>query len=255
MKTLKSIASRITSAATVSGQIKHRWIASQLAGIVAVLLSQPGIAGVVLTFDHNPLTNFERIDQNYGDRVTTSPDAAGHQYGFVDDGFGTTPNVELAYGGSLPSLWTTGYGDLVNILFNDQDGETSLNLTLTADPGFEVGVFSFDLASFSNAGQTIPGLQVIDTVSNATLFSQGSTDVTGTAHENFAFSGGLFARNLTIDIDLTGLGTVSDNIGIDNVYFVQREMYPVPVPAAVWLFGSGLIGLMAIARRKNYRRK
>jgi hypothetical protein len=26
---------------------------------------------------------------------------------------------------------------------------------------------------------------------------------------------------------------------------------PVPVPAAVWLFGSGLIGLIGIARRKN----
>lgn len=26
---------------------------------------------------------------------------------------------------------------------------------------------------------------------------------------------------------------------------------PVPVPAAVWLFGSGLLGLMAIARRKS----
>ena len=26
---------------------------------------------------------------------------------------------------------------------------------------------------------------------------------------------------------------------------------PVPVPAAIWLFGSGLLGLVGIARRKN----
>jgi len=26
---------------------------------------------------------------------------------------------------------------------------------------------------------------------------------------------------------------------------------PVPVPAAVWLFGSGLIGLVGVARRKR----
>ncbi len=26
----------------------------------------------------------------------------------------------------------------------------------------------------------------------------------------------------------------------------------VPVPAAVWLFGSGLIGLAGLARRKKY---
>jgi len=27
---------------------------------------------------------------------------------------------------------------------------------------------------------------------------------------------------------------------------------PVPVPAAVWLFGSGLLGLIGVARRRNY---
>jgi hypothetical protein len=26
---------------------------------------------------------------------------------------------------------------------------------------------------------------------------------------------------------------------------------PVPIPAAVWLFGSGLLGLIGIARRKK----
>lgn len=30
-----------------------------------------------------------------------------------------------------------------------------------------------------------------------------------------------------------------------------REVSPVPVPAAVWLFGSGLIGLAGMARRKK----
>jgi len=33
-------------------------------------------------------------------------------------------------------------------------------------------------------------------------------------------------------------------------YLVQAS--PVPVPAAVWLFGTGLIGLAGIARRKNH---
>jgi len=34
-------------------------------------------------------------------------------------------------------------------------------------------------------------------------------------------------------------------------YLVQASPVPVPVPAAVWLFGSGLIGLAGIARRKQ----
>ena len=35
--------------------------------------------------------------------------------------------------------------------------------------------------------------------------------------------------------------------------FTQSMMLntPVPVPAAVWLFGSGLIGLVGVARRKK----
>ena len=38
----------------------------------------------------------------------------------------------------------------------------------------------------------------------------------------------------------------------DNDYLVWKgEVNPVPVPAAVWLFGSGLIGLVGIARRKK----
>ena len=34
-------------------------------------------------------------------------------------------------------------------------------------------------------------------------------------------------------------------------YLVYRDVSPVPVPAAAWLFGSGLIGLIGVARRKK----
>ena len=36
---------------------------------------------------------------------------------------------------------------------------------------------------------------------------------------------------------------------IEGIYLVQDTV--VPVPAAVWLFGSGLIGLVGVARRKK----
>ena len=38
----------------------------------------------------------------------------------------------------------------------------------------------------------------------------------------------------------------ADSIGIDNF-----TIDSVPLPAAVWLFGSGLLGLIGIARRKK----
>lgn len=40
-----------------------------------------------------------------------------------------------------------------------------------------------------------------------------------------------------------GLEVMGSTIGVD--------LQPVPVPAAVWLFGSGLMGLAAIARRRS----
>lgn len=43
-----------------------------------------------------------------------------------------------------------------------------------------------------------------------------------------------------------------ENLGVagNGIYLVRESLSAVPVPAAVWLFGSGLIGLAGIARRK-----
>jgi hypothetical protein len=37
---------------------------------------------------------------------------------------------------------------------------------------------------------------------------------------------------------------------IDNVS-ITADLAPIPIPAAVWLFGSGLVGLVGVARRKR----
>ena len=40
-------------------------------------------------------------------------------------------------------------------------------------------------------------------------------------------------------------------LGGDQSYLIELTSFrPVPIPAAVWLFGSGLLGLIGIARRK-----
>ncbi|MGD2054043.1 MAG: VPLPA-CTERM sorting domain-containing protein [Gammaproteobacteria bacterium] len=50
---------------------------------------------------------------------------------------------------------------------------------------------------------------------------------------------------------LTGNDVPSDNF-YDNVTWQQTSsVNPVPVPAAVWLFGSGLVGLVGVARRRK----
>jgi len=46
--------------------------------------------------------------------------------------------------------------------------------------------------------------------------------------------------------------TAKRDIDFDNISYAVWEVSAVPVPAAVWLFGSGLIGLVGLARRKTH---
>ncbi|MGH9718628.1 MAG: hypothetical protein ACRD8O_00315, partial [Bryobacteraceae bacterium] len=63
------------------------------------------------------------INQEYGDRVTGTPDVNGtttFHYLFGAEGF--TPNVEIGYGPTAiftggPTLWRYDYGDLQRVLF------------------------------------------------------------------------------------------------------------------------------------------
>jgi len=52
---------------------------------------------------------------------------------------------------------------------------------------------------------------------------------------------------IAMSIDFSG--TVNQ-VGFDNITFGSVDPTVIPVPAAVWLFGSGLVGLIGVARRK-----
>lgn len=92
--------------------------------------------------------------------------------------------------------------------------------------------------------------------------------------EDFSFLGTLFAGTYTAVFSSTGGrggmryinndpyadGTIYNTDGTfsipgstnaDLAFLVQGDISPIPVPAAAWLFGSGLIGLIGLARRKK----
>ena len=57
--------------------------------------------------------------------------------------------------------------------------------------------------------------------------------------------------SLMLNFGASGLQGIGDESwGLDNVHVAVA---PVPVPPAVWLFGSGLLGLIGMARRKTQR--
>ena len=66
---------------------------------------------------------------------------------------------------------------------------------------------------------------------------------------NLSFTFAHSADNLALNFSAIGLqGILDESWGLDNV---QVAVAPVPIPAAVWLFGSGLLGLIGVARRRK----
>lgn len=207
----------------------------------ALICLGPASAGAtVLTFDFGGMTQ-DQIPDDYGDRVITTNDLVnGFMYGM---GNGFTPNVVVDYAADTGffDLWETGYGDLENALGHtlfEQTGE----IVLTPDPGFRVTLNSFDVAGWLTQTEW-PDSQVLilDAVGNI-LFDSGLITISSTGH--VSFPGSPVSSATALRIQLVNFG----DLGLDNVNFDQSL---VPIPAAVWLFGSALAGL-ALSRRRAH---
>jgi hypothetical protein len=60
-----------------------------------------------------------------------------------------------------------------------------------------------------------------------------------------------FTWTTTLSAGLLDVGLRTTNLAIYSIAFDNFSITPVPVPAAIWLFGSGLVGLIGVARRKK----
>ncbi len=187
-------------------------------------------------------TNGCGVDQNYGDRVVGTSDATG-TYGAEG---GDTPNVVVDYvpsGGDNLTHWTTGYNELTNVLYNEQDFADSFEVSFTADVGFEVTLESLDIGNFG--GAVSPTISVEDE-NGLELFSIVAT-LNASGGDSVLVSPSVSAQTLTLIVNTTGLGNLSDNVGLDNIVFSQ-QVSPVPLPAAAWLFLSAFGALVGIKR-------
>ncbi len=221
----------------------------QLTMIFAASLLCGSASATVLTFDIAGAGNGLLMPQDYGDNVTATT-MGNFSYGSAG---GFTPNVTVSYAsdsGQELRFWSTNYNDLINVVENEVDGDTGYSLTFTADSGFDVVLDSMNMGNWG-ATITVPGITVTDG-GGSTLFSATNFLLPGSSTPSSLFFdfGGISANTLILYIDTTGLGGNSDNVGLDNIQFGQ-SVSAVPVPAAAWLFGSGLIGLVGIARRRS----
>ena len=142
-------------------------------------------------------------------------------------------------------------------VFTSYNGESQIG-TLTKDSSgaytdsfFDIWVdFSHDVFEVSGdylgnlgVGSSVFAYDDMGNLLDSVVFSApfaGTTNDVGFIG-SFSFSNATAIAELHMLADSASAATLLDNL----------TFRPVPVPAAVWLFGSGLLGLIGFARRKS----
>ncbi|MEQ1740362.1 MAG: VPLPA-CTERM sorting domain-containing protein [Methyloglobulus sp.] len=135
--------------------------------------------------------------------------------------------------------------------------QTASAATLTLTETFGNGILNVPPASVGATG--ITGVSTWEFVlSGLGAGSTADVDLTTIFHGGSASSGSLWGFANTDGLSLSD-GTYGlffiifpTNLVYDFTLQVSNVVMPdVPVPAAVWLFGSALMGLVGVARRKS----
>ena len=147
--------------------------------------------------------------------------------------------------------WSLQSRDLLDTLIDQQSDSAAWDIGpgSTCLPGagnnFCLNDINFDTGILSTTIETYVGAS-LDLLGQLNVFSIGT---------NFGADGAFGSADF---LDTFGLVLTPNTPGIQLDYaggispaLVDLGAPAVPVPAAVWLFGSGLIGLVAVARRKR----
>jgi hypothetical protein len=176
----------------------------------------------------------------------------------------TTDNGNGVYS-SLP-LGTTFSGSIDDALFNGvltgggiqtifdcciAAGGLGLSDNIVLDPATASLLNTVAGTNLFTSGDTV---DVVDIEGDTTTAASGRIEIgvsyilvpsafSGTAMSNYPFNPSDLLLGLFFILE-------EDNRGTD-IYDALGKLQPVPVPAAFWLFGSGLLGLLGMARRRK----
>lgn len=187
--------------------------------------------------------------------INFNTDAAGNPYTGLGDSFLATEYTALG------------------VTINDSDptpGSTYVNLTHIGNVGTPIYGYYVNVGAFADTATYLDLVFTTPVTSLSFNFATPSGQLDVSAYGagdsllgSFPFSGsGTFVNQAGFNqnagsASLSGLGAISrvrinpqanEALIFDNLNFTV-----VPVPAAVWLLGSGLLGLVGVARRKKSR--
>jgi len=138
----------------------------------------------------------------------------------------------------LNSIEVSGGAGILEISLTDTHYSGSASQYNTGFGGTTDGIVGFEFL-YGGTNQEFAG-DVISSVSGITGDPvTGSFSGTASAAVN---ASNLYSLTILATIEHTGAGQVTSFDAIAS---------PVPVPAAVWLFGSGLLGMVGVARRRR----
>jgi len=159
------------------------------------------------------------------------------------DGFGNyaEPGVAAVSDGGGYGLVEGGGGWGGGFVYKD-DAPSLASMGLTAG---ETYTFQFDMIS-SEAGTT--GIKVESWGAGASLDNSGEIDFNGNGTDWVTYTYDYTINAAADAFKIVLVGNSGGNTSFDNVGINVASA--VPVPAAAWLFGSALAGLVAVRRNK-----
>jgi hypothetical protein len=244
----------------------------------------PSATGLYLEVWNNVTNATELVNLSYGYTDVTA--ASGNLSGTGSPFVSGVTNPTGA-GGTVSQL---DFGDIANSssfasnsVYTVVAGATATQTGITQVQGLEIGASSKPGVTEGGLGTVISNVQseianwASQTGATGTFYdSSGGTTVAGNAAPssslsfgNSAISGGAVGSSLSFYNILGNTSAASTKDGIpkgsdvvtaysgfwylnsstgDLTYNVSAS--PVPLPAAVWLFGSGLLGLAGVGRRR-----
>ena len=214
-----------------------------LFAILLFMTAWQGIAGAAI-IDFDGLTAYQPISDDYGDDLLPNVDVEYNVATSLGVNLSTPPSTDLR-------MYTSGYGDLDQAAthLGSVIGLVWDQITLTPDSGYSISLLSFDIAAWTS--QYPDGrdewVRIIDEDGDvlwgsATLDQADRLFVTADGHTTFT-------PNVTHDgLIRLQFNYQNSKTAVDNLEITQSA---VPIPGAVWLLGSGLIGIVGVRRKRN----